>query len=198
MFGSHAHEPPGAPRARDTVVDIEKGLSSPPWREAQAAIDEVFARLEGVDAPPDYCYASLIRYLSDPAAAPTDSARAEGDFAALMACRSDPARAATPRRVARLLAEAAGGAPIYLADQHAYVREALPGEFPELRVFDIEIDDAFAQTETPGIWVETARFADLRSLSRMRREIRRTGLRCAGQDPVKLIAVLLGFAQPSR
>lgn len=202
MFGHYILEP------HYTAVHMEGGPAPQPpppppsWRRAQAAIDDLFVWLEGAAAPPGYTYATLVRYLSDFAAAPTDSARVSGDFAALMACRSDPASggslATSFNQVVGLLAKAAEGKPVYLADQHAYVREALAGEFPELQIFNILMADAFAKSETPGFWIETVRFASLRSLSRMRREIRRTGLRCAEQDPTKLIAILLGLSQPAQ
>lgn len=200
MFGRHLRETPGAPPRADGGghVVVEAGQAAPPWRPAQDALDSLFARLEGAGGPPHYSYSALVRYVSDPAAAPIDCARAVGDFAALMAGRSAPAWANSSRQaLLRRIKEAAGGGAVYLADQRAYVREALPGEFPELGVFRIGIEEAFAETSTPGVYAETARFADLRTLSRMRREIRRTGLRPSGADSARLIAVLLGLAQPS-
>jgi hypothetical protein len=175
---------------------MEAAYAAPPWTEAQAKLDDLFARLGGVYPAPDF-YATLVQYLSDPTAARLDSAKSNGDFAARMACRSDPVGGALDApsscRIIGWVREATGGAPVYLADGRAHVREALFAEYPELIVFDIGIENAFAETEVPGLYVETARFADLRSLSRMRREIRRTGLRHPRRDTNKLLAVLLGL-----
>jgi hypothetical protein len=196
--GNLEHFGGALPGSKGTTVNIEDGLAEPPWKTVQTALDGLFASLEGVDAPPDYSYPSLIRYLSDPTAAPTDHARDMGDFAALMACRNDPARSTSPRHVVQLIKKASGGVHVYLADQNAYVRETLDGEFPELRVFDLTIGEAFVETMIPGFYIETSRFADLRCLSRMRREIRRTGMRSSRENTVKLISVLLGLAPPAQ
>jgi hypothetical protein len=95
-------------------------------------------------------------------------------------------------RVAARLLEISGGR-VYLADGRAYVREALEPDFPELKVFRVGIDDMFVRSEAyPGIWVETRRFADLHSLSRMRRELQRTGV-SQGYKAVDVVTALLGL-----
>ena len=180
------------------IEDIERGLVEPPWVTPQAALDRFFADLEAVDAPPGYTYSGFVEYLSDPAAAQTEAGAEAGDFAARMACRNDPG-ASPLRQVRRKIEQIVGPeATVYLADSRAYLPEALPAEFPELRIFNISLAEAFAETGAPAFRVETVRFADLRSLSRMRREIRRTGLRAAGErqpTAVQLVSILLGLAK---
>lgn len=173
---------------------LEAGRMPPPWRVAQAALDALFSTMyEGVDTPASHTYQGLVCYLAEPAAAPVDGARAEGDYAAAMSCRSDPRGGSPHRRAVQQIRRAAGGAPVYLADGRAFVREALAGEFPELEIFGLDLEDSFAESGEAGVYVETARFADLRSLSRMRREVRRAGLRHPGRDPALLVARLLGL-----
>ena len=192
----HWSSPPAGDEA--TVIDVEAGRAPPPWRATQDALDALFDQFEGLDCPTCYSYRELVSYLANPAAAHVDGARAEGDYAAVMACRSDPRGGSPHRQAVQRIRRAAGDAPVYLADGRAFVRGALPGEFPELAVFNIEMKDAFAETGSPGFYVETTRFADLRSLSRMRREVRRTGLRCGDRDPTRLIALLLGLSVPAQ
>lgn len=93
---------------------------------------------------------------------------------------------------ARALLAAGEGGPVYLADGLAFTAEALAAEFPELALFRLAPAEAFAEAPAhPGLWLETQRFADLRGLSRMRRELRRTGVP-AGADAVGLVRALLG------
>ena len=72
--------------------------------------------------------------------------------------------------------QAAARGAVFLADGLAFTADGLQREFPELRLFGLGLGDAFAESAIPGVWTETPRFAALRSLSRMRREIRRAGL----------------------
>jgi hypothetical protein len=89
------------------------------------------------------------------------------------------------------LRDEAGGE-IYFADGHSYARDALECEFPEFKLFNIGLDEAFAESICPGVWVETPQFATLRSLSAMRREIRRTGLHPSAAA-VDIMRALLGL-----
>jgi hypothetical protein len=180
----------------EIAIDVETG-EAPPWRTTQGSLDALFDRLEGLDCSADYSYRELISYLSNPAAAQVDGAQAEGDYAAIMACRSDPRGTPPHRQAVRQIRRAAGASAVYLADGRAFVREALPGDFPELAIFNIELADAFAETGLPGFHVETTRFANLRAFSQMRREIRRTGLRVQHRDPTRLLALLLGLPVPA-
>ena len=88
---------------------------------------------------------------------------------------------------------AAAGGDVYLADGLAFGAAALLREFPELQVFQLSLAEAFQESEAcPGIWTETARFAALRSLSKMRRELRRTGAR-ANLSAAAVVQALLGM-----
>jgi hypothetical protein len=89
------------------------------------------------------------------------------------------------------LRDEAGGE-IYFADGHSYARDALECEFPEFKLFNIGLDEAFTESICPGVWVETPQFATLRSLSAMRREIRRTGLHPSAAA-VDIMRALLGL-----
>ena len=92
--------------------------------------------------------------------------------------------------VAAKLRAAAGG-PVYLADGLAFTANNLRYEFPELRVFQLSVAEAFTESLVcPDIWVETPQFAILRSLSRMRRELRRTGIRQGLQGAAVVQALL--------
>ena len=53
--------------------------------------------------------------------------------------------------------------------------------------------EAFRESEAcPGVWTETPRFAALRGLSQMRRELRRTGAR-PGLAAAAVVQALLGL-----
>ena len=93
--------------------------------------------------------------------------------------------------LAKKLCEVACG-DVYFADGRPYTIESLNYEFPELKVFNITIAEAFEMKTIPKIWLETKKFSNLRSLSRMRREIRRTGT-TNGIAAAELIQVLLGL-----
>ncbi len=94
--------------------------------------------------------------------------------------------------VAAKLRAAAGG-PVYLADGLPFTAKNLRYEFPELRVFQLSVAEAFTESLVcPDIWVETPQFATLRSLSRMRRELRRTGVR-QGLQGAAVVQALLGL-----
>ena len=86
------------------------------------------------------------------------------------------------------------GAPVFLADGKAFVMDVLYTEFPELTIFRITIQEAFRESRVhPGLWVETQRFADLHALSKMRREMKRTGLTYEFQA-TELVKRLLGLS----
>jgi hypothetical protein len=88
---------------------------------------------------------------------------------------------------------AAAGGDVYLADGLAFGAAALLSEFPELKVFQLSLAEAFQESEAcPGVWTETPRFAALRSLSQMRRELRRTGAR-ANLSAAAVVQALLGM-----
>jgi hypothetical protein len=82
---------------------------------------------------------------------------------------------------------------VYLADGTAFTADVLADEFIELALFRLPLADAFIESSIhPGIFIETRRFADLHLLSRMRRELRRTGL-AAEPRSVNVVKVLLGL-----
>ena len=89
------------------------------------------------------------------------------------------------------LRDEAGGA-VYIADGHSYAKDTLECEFPEFKLFNLHLDEAFTESICPGVWIETPQFAALRSLSAMRREIRRTGLH-PGAAAVDIMRALLGL-----
>ncbi len=159
-------------------ADVEAGAAA----GRQAAVSDFMASLAGEDGPTYYDYPLFIQYLAD---VPLEHP------AALRGSFGDTFGAA-----AKKLLELAGGK-VYLADGRAYTPEALAPEFPELSVFRITLAESFAESPvSPGLWVETRRFADLRSLSRMRREIRNTGV-ADGRQAADVVAELLGL-RPAR
>jgi len=92
------------------------------------------------------------------------------------------------------LQAAAGSSSIYLADGLAFIGESLDYEFPELSIFKLKLSDAFTEsTRFEKIWIETAHFANLRSMSNMRREIRKRGLSDVAKT-VQTVQLLLGCA----
>lgn len=94
------------------------------------------------------------------------------------------------RSAAMLLQSAA--ADVYIAENRPYVYEALRGEYPELDLFRLNIEDAFVASEAcPGFWVETERFADLRCLAPLRRELRKSDANAKAATNV--VGVLLGL-----
>lgn len=98
-------------------------------------------------------------------------------------------------QVAGKICEAAGGENVYLIDGKAYLEGILPREFPELTVFNVQMEDAFrgAGTQFPRLFIETQRFASLRALANMRREIRRTGI-SDGFKATEIVQILLGLS----
>lgn len=156
---------PGAPRQMgDTKTDEVAVVVVGDAR--QRALDAFMGCLDGGDGPACYSYATLVEYLARACPAPGLS---EVDDA--LACVAD-------RLVAVGCEAPAGDAPpIYLADGGAYTAAGLAAEFPELRLFALPLAEAFVESVVaPGIHLETQRFADLRAFSRLRRELRRTGL----------------------
>jgi hypothetical protein len=134
------------------------------------------AALEGGEGPTYYAFPSLVKYLTCGPAALVDGAFCD-----------------TLRTVSLKILGAAG-APAYLVDNRAYVAESLADEYPELSLFSLKLPDAFVESQVhPGLWVETQRFADLHSLSRMRRELKRTGLAGNGPKATEIVRVLLGL-----
>jgi len=143
---------------------------------AQDKLDILMMDLDNADGPTYYSYPSLIHYLSSDGTTPS----IHGEFIETLS------------RVSQKLLDTAAG-PVYLADGNAFTYEALFTEFPELKIFNVAFDDAFRESEIEsGIWVETTRFANLRALSRMRREIRRTGI-TREHDSIDIVRILLGI-----
>lgn len=176
----------------DVYVDVEQGHphgraahhgASPHWRaplQRQQAVDAFMDSLEGAEGPTYYSYPTFVRYLTVAGSAFSYGEPLGGDIAETMAA------------VAKRLLALAGGA-VYLADERAYVRETLRDEFPELTIFRIRLDEAFAESSVcPGLWIETRRFAELRCLSRMRRELKKTGI-ANGFKAVDVVKALLGL-----
>jgi hypothetical protein len=134
------------------------------------------ADIEGDEGPTYYTFPSLVKYLTCGSAALVDGAFCD-----------------TLQTVSLKILGAAG-APAYLVDNKAYVAEALADEYPELSLFNLKLPDAFVESRIhPGLWVETQRFADLHALSRMRRELKRTGLAGNGPKAAEIVRVLLGL-----
>lgn len=153
----------GAPRAPPSAA------------EHQADLDQLMEALEGEEGPTYYSFSMLLSYLTR---APVPLI--DGAF-------GDTLRAVSQKLLA------VGGGPVYLADGKAFTKDALGYEFPELELFCITAASAFVESPVhSGLWVETRRFADLRALSRVRRELRKTGLADAAKT-VDVVKVLLGI-----
>jgi len=145
--------------------------------EAKSQLAEFLAEQEGEDGPEYFTYPSFLCYLAR--ASPSLDC---GAFASSFA------------QVAARLLELAGG-PVYLADGSAFAAGELRAEFIELDIFRLPLAEAFIESPLhPGIFIETRRFADLHLLSRMRRELRRTGL-AAGCRCVDVVRALLGLPE---
>lgn len=157
------------------MAHVEIGMVSPADR--QARVTAYFGSLGGEDGPLYYAYPTFLFYL-------TRACTTYGDeFNSTFA------------RTAHELANLASG-PVYLADGAAYIPETLPEEFPELALFGLGLADAFVESLThPHVYIETRRFADLRSLSRLRRELKRTQLTLS-RDALDIVKVLLGLDAP--
>lgn len=186
------------------AIDIKSGLGQavrqPPWRRShsstpsagsasetssegslvpkqppQQRLIALMRRLEDDDGPTYFSYPVFLLYLMRGA-----PGMISGDFEDTMVS------------TAKQLRTAAGG-DVYLADGQAYIRESLSLEFPEFKVFQITIDESFAESNTcPGIWIETQHFADLRALARMRRAIQKTHP-VKGLKAVAVVQALLGL-----
>ena len=155
------------------------GARSPGGRSpgGQAALEKAFAALGGAGSPIYYAYPSFVCFLAgDPGCA----GAGDGELGDRL------------HATARSLLDCAGEA-VFLADGQAFTQAALRAEFPELDVFALRLEEAFLESPAvPGVWIETARFAALRGLSAMRRELRRSGA-AAGRDALALVARLLGL-----
>ena len=91
----------------------------------------------------------------------------------------------------QLLAAADG--PVYFVEGVPYAAADLAAEFPEIMVFQLKLEEIFIESEVcPGIWVESGRFIDLRGLAPLRREIKRTKIKC-DQSVLLLLQLLLGI-----
>jgi len=91
----------------------------------------------------------------------------------------------------QLLAAADG--PVYFVEGVPYSAVSLAAEFPEIIIFKLKLAETFVESKIcPGIWVESSRFVDLRSLAPLRREIKRTKMRC-NQNVLQLVQLLLGI-----
>ena len=147
-------------------------------RKRQAALDKLMKNLNGEDGPIYYTFPSLVNYLAN-----GSTAFVNGEFFD------------TLNQAAQKILSIAG-APVYLADGKAFIADVLIDEFPELIVFQLQVSEAFVESKVhPGLWVETQKFANLRSLSRMRRELK--GLNLTNKEKItKMVKVLLGFEPP--
>jgi hypothetical protein len=95
-------------------------------------------------------------------------------------------------RTAHELRSAVDG-PIYFVEGQPYSAAGMAAEFPEFALFRLQLEDMFVESGTcMGLWIETARFADLRCLAPLRREFRRLGI-CKRDDAAAMIQMLLGF-----
>ena len=163
---------------RHTAVNFTNGdvVAHCESTPSQRKLDILMMDLDSADGPTYYSYPSLIHYLSSDSTA----LALHGEFTETLS------------RVSQKLLDTAAGS-VYLADGNAFTYETLFIEFPELKIFNVAFGDAFRESEIKsGIWVETTRFANLRSLSRMRREIRRTGV-TRERDSVDIVRILLGI-----
>lgn len=97
-------------------------------------------------------------------------------------------------RIAARLMELADGQAVYLADGRVYLEGELRAEFPEFVVFQIAVGDAFVAPDPafPRLFVETKKFASLRALSTIRREIRKVGVN-PQHDAREVVGILLGI-----
>jgi hypothetical protein len=142
----------------------------------QTSLDLLMNWIDSADGPTYYSFPSLVRYLT----------------CSGISRSSDGLFYDTMRSISKRILKVAG-APVFLADGKAFVLDVLQTEFPELSLFRIAIPEAFVESRVhPGIWVETQRFADLHSLSKMRRELKRTGL-THEVPPTELVRLLLGL-----
>lgn len=171
----------------------------PQWKIIQNNIDNIFYRLKSIDGPLDYSYSGLIEYITDSSIIPINNARDKGKFAAVMSTCRDSVRSRyiTFRKIVQELKRASNNFKLYFTDGHVYVYESLIREYPELQVFNLSVDEAFYVSEVSKFYVETSHFADLRSLSHMRREIKQTGLKNQDKNPIELVATLLGLTPPA-
>lgn len=190
LRSSRSSTPPSS--SSSAISDHER---LPQWRIIQNNIDNIFYRLKSIDGPLDYSYSGLIDYITDSSIIPIDSARDKGKFTAVMGSRRDSVRSHynTFRKIIQELKRESNNFKLYFTDGHVYVYESLIREYPELQVFNLSVNEAFSKTELSKFYVETSHFADLRSLSHMRREIKQTGLKNQDKNPIELVAKLLGL-----
>ena len=171
--GDGSGDSPGGTTKAERRQQRRAAAESP--RTRQAALDALMDAVDGDEGPTYYSFPSLVKYLTCGPASLVDGAFCD-----------------TLRAVSKKILNTAG-APVYLADGKAYVADVLADEFPELTLFRITLADAFVESRVhPGLWVETQRFADLHSLSRMRRELKKTGL-ANGFKAAEIVKVLLGL-----
>ena len=136
------------------------------------------SRLENPEGPIYYSYLTLIRYLTN--------SRSETEAIDDVVFRE------TLSAIAVKMLDTAKS-DVYLADGRAYIVESLSHAFPELDVFQLTASECFIMSKChPGVWVETQRFSNLHSLSKMRRELRKTNV-VDGLKSVDVIRILLGI-----
>jgi hypothetical protein len=163
----------GSPRAH--TIDIPETKTTRGISTRAAAVASYYEGLGGADGPGFFTYPNFLCYLSRKSTA-FDRAAFSETFALM----------------AKGLLDAADGS-VYLADGMAFTDDVLRDEFPELSLFRLSMADAFAESHAhPGVFIETRRFADLHLLSRMRRELRHTGL-VADKKAIDVVKALLGI-----
>jgi len=142
-----------------------------------AAVADACAKLGGSDGPDFFSYPNFVCYLMRASSTLDRNAFAE-----------------TFARSARLLLDAAKG-PVYLADGTAFADDNVHEEFPEIRLFHLQMSEAFFESPVcPGIFIETPRFTNLHLLSRMRREMQRTKT-VTTQKTLDVLKILLGLEE---
>lgn len=163
-----------SPRSHKIDVAEPKEHHEGPHRGRAEVVEEYYSKL-GDEGPGFFTYPNFLCYLLRSSSA-MDGASFTDTFA----------------MVAKMLLRLAEG-PVFLADNMAFTADVLQDEFPELALFRLSIPNAFIESSIhPGIFIERRGFADLHLLSRMRRELRRTGL-SAEQRSIDMVRVLLGL-----
>jgi len=154
------------------VIDV----AEPKTHSHGAAVAEACTKLGGASGPDFFSYPNFVCYLVRATSTMDRDAFAE-----------------TFARSAKFLLDATEGYPVYLADGTAFADDNLHDEFPELKLFHLQLSDAFFESPVcPGIYIETPRFMNLHLLSRMRREMQRTKT-VTNQKTMDVLKILLGL-----
>ena len=89
----------------------------------------------------------------------------------------------------------ASNMPVYFADDTIFSQEVMHIEFTELKIFKITLNEAFIESKIhPCLWIETRLFSTLHTLSKFRRELKKSNIDYK-EKSLEIVSILLGLKE---